>query len=284
VNFDALQVYRRLEAGTAKPTPEERALVPTWLLDVADPTEAWNAAKHQVLADQAIAEVQSRGQWPVLVGGTGLYLRAILRGLADIPEVPAAVRAQLAVEHAERGAYALHAELHAIDPVYAAMTPPQNRQRVLRALEVYRATGRAFSHYHAQHAALPDRHACLLTVLEPPRALLHARIEARALVMAGPLLAEVQGLLQQGVDRDAPAMQAIGYREAVDAVRSDTPVQEFAQQLTAAHKQYAKRQATWFAKEDAQIRLVTTDDAALARLAERWHAWFQSGQQPTHER
>ncbi len=274
VNFDALQVYRRLDAGTAKPSPEERAAVPTWLVDAIEPTEAWNAARHAERADATIAAVLQRGAWPVLVGGTGLYLRSLLRGLAAIPEVPATVRAELAAEHARRGAQAMHAELSAIDPAYAAGTPPQNRQRVLRALEVWRATGRPFSHFHAEHARLPDRYACFLAVLEPPRAVLHARIEARAAVMAGPLLAEVAALLAAGLPPDAPAMQAIGYREAVHALEVQMPAALFAKLLTQAHQDYAKRQATWFRKEAAQFRLETGDDAALQALAEGLRAWF----------
>lgn len=279
VNFDALQVYRRLDAGTAKPTAEERAAVPTWLVDAIEPTEAWNAARHAELADAAIAAVIERGAWPVLVGGTGLYLRSLLRGLAAIPEVPPTVRAQLAAEHGQRGADALHAELVAVDPDYAAVTPPQNRQRVLRALEVWRATGRPFSHYHAEHARQPDRYARFLAVLDPPRAVLQARIEARAAAMAAPLLAEVSALLATGLPPDAPAMQAIGYRDAVRALEDSMPAQLFAKHLARAHHDYAKRQATWFRKEPAQLRLETGDDAALQGLADALRAWFVSGDQ-----
>lgn len=281
VNFDSLQVYRQLEAGTAKPTALERAAVPTWLLDVVEPTESWNAAKHQVLADAVIAEVTSRGAWPVLVGGTGLYLRAIVRGMAPIPEVPRAVRDQLAREFEQRGPDALHAELRAVDPDYANATPARNRQRVLRALEVWRATGRAFSDFHQEHKRLPDRYTPHLTVLAPDLAVLHARIGDRARAMAAPLLAEVQALLAAGLDPQAPAMQAIGYREAVHALQHDTALAQFTEQLTTAHRQYAKRQTTWFAKEHAQVRLSATDD--LDALAAALHAWF-SAEQPAHDR
>lgn len=274
VNIDALQIYRQFNAGTAKPDAAERAAVPTWLLDIADPTEAWHAARHMVLADQAIADIRGRGAWPVVVGGTGLYLRALLRGLADIPEVPAILRQQLATEWQQRGGAALHAELAIADPAYAAITPAQNRQRVLRALEVWRATGRPFSAWHGDHAGQADRYACLLTVLDPPRDVLQDRIDARAKAMAEPLLAEVQALLAGGLSPEAPAMQAIGYRQAATALAAGTSRAEFTDELLRAHRQYGKRQGTWFRRENAQLRLESATGEDLQRLAVALRAWF----------
>ena len=257
INLDALQVYRRLAAGTAKPDAAERAALPYHLLDCAEPTEAMNAAHFAALADAAIAEVHSRGAWPLLVGGTGLYLRAVLRGMAEIPEVAPELREQLAQEWQERGAHKLHTELASVDPVYAASVPAANRQRVLRALEVWRATGRPFSQWHQEHAAQPDRYQALITVLEPPADVLRARIEARARAMAAPLLAEVAALLSgdAALAPDAPAMQALGYRDAVAVLRGDQPAEDFADRLAHAHWLYARRQGTWFRALDAQLRL-----------------------------
>lgn len=274
INVDALQVYRRLEAGTARPTAAERAALPYHLVDVAEPTEAMDAARYLALADAALAEVAGRGAWPLLVGGTGLYLRAVLRGLAAVPPVPAALRQAMAEAWNERGSKALHAELSAADPVYAAATPPQNRQRVLRALEVWHASGRPFSSYHADHAALPDRYTCWIAVLAPDPATRTERIDARAEAMAGPLLAELAQLLAEGVPLTAPAMLALGYREAAAALESGTSTAEFAGILAQAHRQYAKKQATWFRGIQAQRRLPDASPESVALLATDMKAWF----------
>jgi len=257
INLDALQIYRRLSAGTAKPDAGERAALPYHLIDCAEPTEAMNAARFAALADAAIADVHGRGAWPLLVGGTGLYLRAVLQGMAEIPQVACEVRVRLAQEWQERGQAKLHAELAAVDPAYAARTPAANRQRVLRALEVWRATGRPFSQWHQEHAQQPDRYVWLCGVLQPPEAELRARIAQRAAAMAAPLLAEVAELLSGscGLSPQAPAMQALGYRDAVAVLRGDQPADGFAARLAHAHWLYARRQRTWFRSLDAQIRL-----------------------------
>lgn len=271
LSVDALQVYQRLEAGTAKPTADERAAIPTHLVDIVPPEAAMNAALWVAHAERAIADVQARGAWPLLVGGTGLYLRALLRGLAAIPDVPDALRAALAEEYATRGADALWTELNAVDPDYAARTPPQNRQRLLRALEVYRHTGQPFSTFHAAHQALADRHACFAISLEPPRDLLHARIRARALCMAEPLLREVAALRAEGMQQSAPGLQAIGYRDAWLATDDPALVAGFDERLVTAHQVYAKKQATWFRNHPMDLRLVDND---VARAAEVLRAWF----------
>lgn len=271
VNFDALQVYRQLQAGTAKPSAADLAAVPYHLIDCADPTEAMNAARWAKLADEVLGQIRDRGRWPVLVGGTGLYLRALLRGLADIPPVPDSIRQALAEQWHARGPQALHAELAAVDPRYAAMTPAQNRQRVLRALEVWQATGRPFSAWHDDHAAAGDRHKCWITLLDPPRQELHERIGQRAQAMALPLLTEVDALLAGGLPVDAPAMQALGYREAAHAVAEGWNLAHFAQGLAGAHRSYGKKQATWFRAQQVQRHLPHAD---LPLMAADLRAWF----------
>ncbi len=276
VNFDALQVYRGLDAATAKPSPDEQRLVPMHLLDVVAPDEPMTAGRWAALADGILAGIAARGAWPLLVGGTGLYLRALVRGLAPIPEVPAAVRAAVAQDAARLGDVALHAQLAAVDPAYAAQTPPANRQRVQRALEVWRHTGRAFGDWHAAHRAAPPRHDCRLVVLTPQRPWLHARIDARAAEMAAPLLDEVRALLGRGVDPLAPGLQALGYRDAVAVVRGEASAEALAERLAAAHRAYAKRQQTWFAAEPAALRLDPADcscgePAAIDQLAQLLH-------------
>lgn len=254
VNFDASQLYRGLDAATAKPTAAERALAPFHLLDLLDPRQPATAGQWADQALACVAEIHSRGRWPLLVGGTGLYLRALCRGLAPIPAVDPLVRAQVMAELAERGAQALHQQLLLVDPTYAATTPAANRQRVARALEVYRATGKPFSQWHAEHRAQPDRVECALAVLAPSKDWLHPRIALRAAAMVQPLLVEVAALLAAGVPPEAPGLQALGYRDAARVIQGLLPADQLAPLLIAEHLGYAKRQITWFAAEPAQWR------------------------------
>jgi tRNA dimethylallyltransferase len=277
IGCDALQVYRRLEAGTAKPSPAERATVSHHLIDVAEPTEPMTAGRYAELASVAIAQVHARGNWPLLVGGTGLYLRTLVRGLAEIPPVPKDLRDALAHEFAARGPDALHAELAAVDSAYAAGVPAQNRQRVLRALEVFRATGKPFSQWHREHASQPDRFACWTALLDPPRDAHDARLTARAQSMAAPLLQEVRLLLDEGLPPEAPAMQALGYREAVAVVRDELAPAAFTQALVRTHRQYAKRQRTWFATQQRiDRRLIQVELTEVLELAADLRLWFAS--------
>ncbi len=272
VSCDALQVYRRLEAATAKPTAAERAAVPTHLVDMADPAEAMTAGRWAELAAQVITDIGARGAWPVVVGGTGLYYRALVRGLAQIPAVDPALRAQLAARWHGCGADALHAELARVDPAYAANTPAANRQRVLRALEVHAATGTPLSTWHAQTP--PPRYAAWLAVLEPDAVRHAAAVESRARTMAEPLLAEVAALLAQGLVATAPAMQALGYRDAAQVVQGAAPRAGFADRLARDHAHYAKRQRTWFRSEAADLRLDPAAPDAVDRIQAALHAWF----------
>ena len=274
VGCDALQLVRRLDAATAKPDADERRRLPHHLIDVADPIEKLSAGRYVAFADAACEYIIARGGWPLLVGGTGLYHRAFVRGLAQIPPVPAALRDDLSHEYASRGAEFMHGELAAVDPDYAALTPANNRQRVLRALEVFRATGRPLSHWHADHAAAAPRVQCFTVVLEPERAWLVERIDRRASAMVEPLLAEVRELLAAGLPLSSPGLQAIGYRDAAAVIAGTAPLAGFGDRLAAAHRLYARRQATWFRKTPAEVRLGRTDDAALEHLASALRAWF----------
>jgi len=274
VGCDALQLYRRLDAATAKPSADERALLPHHLVDVAEPDDAQTAGRYVELADTACAEIRARGHWPLLVGGTGLYHRAFVRGLAPIDPIPPEVRQTLAERHRIEGAEALHAELSRLDPVYAAATPASNRQRVLRALEVVHGTGRPLSAWHEAHAAGRDRVDCITIVLEPERQWLHRRIETRARAMVQPLLNEVEGLLDEGLSPKAPAMQAIGYRDAVEVVQGQGSAEALAERLVIAHRRYARRQRTWFRRTQAALRLRRLDADGLEKVAAALGEWF----------
>ena len=283
IGCDALQVYRELDAATAKPDSAQRAALPYHLVDFLPPTERMHAGRYAQLADQAIEAVRGREAWPVLVGGTGLYLRAVVDGLAALPPSPAGLREQLAARWEREGAAAMHAALQRVDPDYAAATPVANRQRVLRALEVHAATGKALSVHFAEQARTP-RHDPYIIVLSPPREALVARIEARAEAMAVPLLQECRELLQRGVSADHHAAQAIGYREVLRMIQDGAEdVDAIATLLIKAHKGYAKRQATWFRKVSAQRRvpgLPPWGDDVLEPLAAGLRAHFAPRRDP----
>ncbi len=252
---DATQLIAGLDAATAKPSLAERAAVPHWLIDAAPWERPIDAARYAAMAGAAIADIAARGRWPLLVGGTGLYHQALVQGLADIPSVDPALRAALADEAQARGIETLWRELREVDPDYAASTPATNRQRVLRALEVYRSTGRAFSAWHRDATATPAV-LSIDFVMVSDRDWLCGRLAERASVMVPSLLAEAAELLAAGVALDTPALKALGYRRAMALAaalqRGETTPAEasraLAESLTADHRAYARRQRTWFAR------------------------------------
>ncbi len=274
VGCDALQIYRRIDAATAKPSAEERRQTPHHLVDLVDPTEAMDAGRYVRLAEAAMCAIDKAGGWPLLVGGTSMYYRSLVRGLADIPAVPPEIRAALAGEHQARGAEAMYAELRAVDPQYAATTPANNRQRVLRALEVYRSTGRAFSSFHRAHRQREDKWSCLTIILEPERSWLVQRIEERVAEMVPVLLAEVEELLGSGLSAEAPAMSALGYSDAVAVVTGKAPRHGLEERLATAHRQYAKRQRTWLRSIDAALRIEVVDEVAVDAAVQALRGWF----------
>ncbi len=279
IGCDALQLFRGIDAATAKPTNLQRASLPHHVIDSVDLDQRIDAAGYVRMADAAIEKVAVGGKWPLLVGGTGLYYRALVQGLADIPPVDESVRAQLAAQFDAQGAAAMHALLAKHDPAYAAVTPPTNRQRVLRALEVFVATGRSFSHYHEQSARTSPRYETFTVVLQPPRQQLNARIEARAAQMVRPLLAECRRLRADNIGPHHHATQAIGYRMALRMLADDAvDEQELGLQLARAHRRYAKRQRTWFARVSADLRLEAVDpsvDEVVSVVSQHLRKFFE---------
>ncbi len=269
VNADSQQVYRGLDVGTAKPTADERAAVPHHLLDVVSPGEAMDAARYVALADRAIADVVGRGRFPLVVGGTGLYLRALLHGVVPAPGRDPELRARLEDEAARHGRPALHARLAAVDPAAAARIRPMDLVRIVRALEIA-AGGTRPSELHAAHRFQEQRYAAAILALDPPRAELHARLAARAEAMfAGGLMEETRALLDSsgGV---LPDRVPIGYAEAAACLRGEISRAEAVRRVGVAHRRYARRQVIWLRKEPG-VRWISPpyDAAALARCVER---------------
>ncbi len=253
VSVDSALVYRGMDIGTAKPTAAERAQVPHHLIDIRDATQAYSAAEFAADAARCIREIHARGALPVLVGGTMLYFKALLEGLAPMPAADAQVRAEIDAQAAREGWPALHAELARIDPVTAARLAPLDAQRIQRALEVYRLSGRPLSDWHAQADPVSPIRPTQLISLEPhDRAWLHERIATRYTQMldAG-LLDEVRSLRARGdLQPELPAMRCVGYRQAwtwLDAVDAGTPqpLSTLIDTGVAATRQLAKRQLTW---------------------------------------
>ncbi len=248
VSVDSAQVYRGMDVGTAKPSPEVRAEVAHHLIDILEPEESYSAARFRREALEAVAAIAARGRLPVLAGGTMLYFRALEQGLAPLPEADAEVRAAIAAEAAERGWAALHAELARVDPEAAARIHPNDPQRIQRALEVWRLTGRPLSAWLAEARAAPPPFRAVRVALAPAdRAELHRRIAMRldAMLEAG-FVEEVARLrARPGLTRAHPSMRAVGYRQVWDHLEGRWDAAEMRARALYATRQLAKRQLTW---------------------------------------
>jgi len=271
VNSDSRQVYRGMDVGTAKPSAEDRARVPHHLFDIADPRDDYSLAVYRRQAVAALAEIWSRGAVPILCGGTGQYVWALLEGWT-VPEVAPddALREELRVFANDQGAEALHARLAAFDPVAAARIDPRNVRRVIRAIEVFEATGTPIS--AAQDKCDPgfQWHALALDV---PRNELDRRIAERtAALFAAGFVEEVQCLLESGVPADAPALSSIGYREVTAHLAGDLSLEQAIEQTARATRRLVRRQLQWFRLADPRIHWFADPDDAVREAA----LWAQS--------
>lgn len=247
VSVDSRQIFRHLDIGTAKPTPEMCQQVPHHLIDVAEPDEGYDAGRFAREATVAIRGVRGRGRAPILCGGSGLYLRALADGMPDLPEPDPARRAQLQEEAEGRGDAEMHEELSSLDPTVAARVAVGDRRRVLRALEVFRQTGRPLGEWQAEHARRPRPFEVLTVVLSPSLESLEARIRARTEQMwAQGLVEETQSILDRGFSGDLASLQSIGYREAQAFLQGELSAEAAIDAIVLSSRQYAKRQRTWF--------------------------------------
>ena len=248
VSVDSMQIYRGMEIGTAAPTPEEMAGVPHHMIGVADPAESWSVSRFTQEADRCIQDILRRGRLPVLVGGTGLYLDALVRGQTFAAgQEGGAVRLALQQRLAREGAAALLEELAAIDPETAARLHLRDEKRILRALEVYRETGETISEHDRKSREMPDRYDALYIGLSfRDRQELRDRIDRRVDIMVEQgLLDEVRQLLTGGLPRDATALQAIGFKQFLAVADGTATEVEAVEEVKLRSRQYAKRQLTW---------------------------------------
>jgi tRNA dimethylallyltransferase len=250
VSVDSALVYRGMDIGTAKPSAAERAAAPHHLLDLIEPGQSYSAAQFVADARRLVAEIRARGRWPLLVGGTMMYFKALVDGIDDMPGADAGIRAAIDAEAALQGWPAMHARLVEVDPITAARLQPNDSQRIQRALEVWRATGTPLSalHRRAQREAPPPDGA--LVALEPAsRAWLHARIAHRfGAMLANGFLDEVRRLrANPALHPDLPSMRCVGYRQAWEALDAGDPpdLAILSERGVAATRQLAKRQITW---------------------------------------
>ena len=270
VSCDSMQIYRGMDIGTAKPTPEERRRVPHHMIDILDPDEPYSAADYGDAAARVATEILSRGKLPVFCGGTGLYLTAALTGRhGDAPPSDPALRTELTERgKTEEGRAKLYGELASVDPVSAAATHPNNLRRVVRALEIYRLTGKTKSVFDEESRNCPPRFDCLTLGLDfPERGALYRRIDRRVDEMtAAGLYNEAKTLWEKGyLAPGTTAGQAIGYRQFLPCFTGDLTPEEAAEEIKLATRRYAKRQLTWFRAQEGIVWL----DGGSFDLAER---------------
>ena len=248
VSCDSMQVYRRMDIGTAKPAMDERQGIPHHMIDVAEPDEDFSVSRYCAMAAPIVDEILARGKIAVIAGGTGLYMDALIQGNDFAPFPSTGVRENLEQQAHEQGIQLLYDRLSEIDPEAAARLHLGDQKRIIRALEVYLETGETITAHNRKTQLLPPRYSPLWLGLDfEHRAELYHRIDRRVgLMLEMGLIDEIQGLLSSGIPPKCTAMQAIGYKEFVAALNGEATVEEAADQVRQSSRRYAKRQLTWF--------------------------------------
>jgi tRNA dimethylallyltransferase len=269
LSMDSMSLYRGMDIGTAKPSPAQRALVPHHLIDLCEPHESFSVAHYLAAAKEAACDVIARGRAPLFVGGTGLYLRALLRGVFDGPHIPPEYRQQLEAELASGSTEQLYEQLAAVDPSAARRIHPNDAKRIFRALEVYRATGRPLSELQRQEPLPAENGPLNVFWLSAPRPWLYDRIDRRVEQMfAAGLLDEVHSLLDRPLQLSHTARQALGYKEAIAHLEQGVPLSETIRLIQTRTRQFAKRQHTWFRHLEECRAIEMTGAETAAQLAD----------------
>lgn len=273
ISADSRQVYRLMDIGTAKPTPAEQRQVPHHLIDVAWPDEEFHAARFATLAEAAMQTIRQRGHCPFLVGGTGLYIKALTEGLLDAPGADPALRKRLHARAAQEGSAVLHAELASVDPDSAARLHPNDLVRIVRALEVFSRTGRPLSRLQDEHGFRTGCYRTLKIGLTCDREALYERIDQRSEEMLRQgLLDEAEAIIRAGYDPGLKIFKTIGYRQAFALLRGEMSREEAIADLKRATRRYAKQQITWFRKDKSIIWLESSSDfVTIQKLIENFH-------------
>jgi len=251
VNADSMQVYRGMDIGTAKPSPELRRRIPHHLIDIVDPDADFSASDFRREAARAIADIHGRGKKAFVVGGTGLYIKALLKGLVDSPSGAETIRQELQETARTAGSGELLRRLAEIDPETAGRLHPNDQVRIIRALEVYLQTGRPISRFRGEHEFTGDYYDYLKIGIAVERGELYRRIDERVdRMMAEGFLAEVSGLLARGFTAESKPLRAIGYKELCAYLAGVYPLDEAVRLIKRDTRRYAKRQLTWFKQEN----------------------------------
>ena len=268
VSCDSMQVYRRMDIGTAKPTVDEMQGIPHHMLDVADPEEDFSVSRYCAMAEPIVADILRRGKTAIIAGGTGLYMDSLIRGNVFAPFPSTGVREELEAQADNLGMDAMLSRLQSVDPEAAARLHLSDRKRILRALEVYLETGETITAHNRRTQAIPPRFRPLWLGLDfENRADLYERIDRRVgLMLETGLMEEIQGLLASGIPARATAMQAIGYKEFVDALEGRCTLEQAADQVRQSSRRYAKRQLTWFRRNQAMHWLTRTPETGVEEI------------------
>ena len=258
VSCDSMQVYRRMDIGTAKPTIAEMQGIVHHMIDVAEPEEDFSVSRYCAMAAPIVEDIVARGKTAIIAGGTGLYMDSLIQGNDFAPFPATGVRERLEQEAKEQGIQSLYDRLAAIDPESARRLHLSDKKRIIRALEVYLETGETITEHNRKTQLLPPRFTPLWLGLDfENRADLYGRIDRRVgLMLETGLIDEIQGLLSGGIPEKCTAMQAIGYKEFVSALKGECTIQEAADQVRQSSRRYAKRQLTWF-RRNKSIRWLT---------------------------
>jgi tRNA dimethylallyltransferase len=265
VGADSMQIYRRLDIGTAKPTAEERAKVVHHMVDIVDPDEDFDAAAYARQTDACISQLAEKNIVPFVVGGTGLYVKALIHGLSEAAPTDAAIRERLQNELLGSSVNAMHKRLQTVDPQSAQRIHPNDRYRILRALEVVEISGRSITGFHKAHGFAASRYDVLYIGLTMPREKLYERINRRVeMMLEEGFVDEVRTLLDQGCRPQLKSMQSLGYRHMVDYLQGRLTMDEAVRTMKRDHRRYAKRQMTWFGA-NSDVNWLTPDQHHDAR-------------------
>jgi len=259
ISLDSMAVYREMNIGTAKPSAQDRAAAPHHLIDILDPSEQFSVSDYIALADEKVREIRGRGREALFVGGTPLYLKAILRGIFSGPPADWEFRRRIEEEVQAVGLGALHERLMQVDPISATKLHPNDKRRMIRALEFYTITGQPISHAQTQFEEGRPAEDCKVFALQWPRPLLHERIEKRVdRMFEQGFVDEVKGLLKKYGELSRTASQAVGYREVIEHIQANHDINETRERVKTRTRQFARRQETWF-RGLSEVRFVDRD-------------------------
>ena len=282
ISADSMQLYRGMDVGTAKVTPEEMDGIPHHMIDVADPWESFSAARYVEMADPILRDILRRGKTAIIAGGTGLYVDALIAGRTFAPYPETGRRQALEQEAEKLGMEHMLSRLKAVDPDSAARLHPADRKRIIRALEVYEETGKTITQHNLETKALPDSYQPVwIGLTYEPRQQLYNRIDLRVdKMLEQGLLEEIRGLLDRGTPRECTAMQAIGYKEFLPVLDGTMPLETAVEQVKQGSRRYAKRQLTWF-RRNSKVHWIlqnreTTFSDVFSQAAEQI-PFFDSG-------